>query len=312
MEKMRIVVALGGNALGKNLPQQYVAVKETAKAIADLIEYGHDVIITHGNGPQVGMIDSAMSLIAKEDSVQGKTPLSMCVAMSQAYIGYDMQNALRRELRERSIARPVSTVLTQVRVDRNDSAFLNPSKPIGKYMSKEEADFAARKYGHIFVEDSIKGYRRVVPSPKPQEIIELSVVRSLVDSGDVVVCCGGGGIPVYAVGEHLKGVSAVIDKDYASALLAKELDADMFVILTAVEKVAINYRKENEQLIDNMTAKKAKEYLAQGHFQKGSMYEKVDACADFAMSKKGRVALITQLSRAKDGLLGLTGTRIEG
>lgn len=312
MKKMRIVVALGGNALGKNLPEQYIAVKETAKAIADLIECGHEVIITHGNGPQVGMIDSAMSLYARQDSLQSKTPLSMCVAMSQAYIGYDMQNALRREMRERSIVSPVSTVLTQVRVDRNDEAFQNPSKPIGKFMSKEEADFASKKYGHIFIEDSAKGYRRVVPSPKPQEIIELAVIRSLVEDGNVVVCCGGGGIPVYANGEHLRGVSAVIDKDYASALLAKELDADMFVILTAVEKVAINYREENEQYLDSITAMQAKEYMNQGFFQKGSMYEKVDACTQFVESKKGRVALITELNKAKDGLLGLTGTRIEG
>ena len=312
MKKMRIVIALGGNALGKNLPEQYIAVKETAKAIVDLIEYGHEVIITHGNGPQVGMIDSAMSLFAKEDSVQGKTPLSMCVAMSQAYIGYDMQNALRREMRERSIARPVSTVLTQVRVDKDDPAFLEPSKPIGKFMTKEEADFASKKYGHIFIEDSGSGYRRVVPSPRPQEIIELSVIRSQVEDGNIVVCCGGGGIPVVAIGEHLKGVSAVIDKDYASSLLARELDADMFVILTAVEKVSLNYKKENERQLDTMSVSEAERYLREGHFQRGSMSEKVDACAQFAMSKKGRVALVTELSKAKDGLLGLTGTRIEG
>lgn len=305
------MVALGGNALGKNLPEQYLAVKETAKAIADLIECGHEVIITHGNGPQVGMIDSAMSLFAEKDSLRSKTPLSMCVAMSQAYIGYDMQNALRREMRERSITTPVSTVLTQVRVDRNDEAFLNPTKPIGKYMSKEEADFASNKYGHIFVDNGTKGYRRVVPSPKPQEIIELSVIRSLVEDGNVVVCCGGGGIPVYANKEHLRGISAVIDKDYASALLAKELDADMFIILTAVEKVAINYQKENEQLLDRITVQEAFEYLKQGYFGVGSMYEKVDACAQFVSSKEGAVALITELKKAKDGLLGLTGTRIE-
>lgn len=310
MRKKRIVVALGGNALGKNLPEQYIAVKETAKAIVDLIEYGHEVIITHGNGPQVGMIDSAMSLFAKEDSVQGKTPLSMCVAMSQAYIGYDMQNALRREMRSRSIARHVSTVLTQVRVDRNDEAFESPTKPIGKFLTKQEADFASEKYGHIFVLDS-RGYRRVVPSPKPQEIIELSVIRSMVEDGNIVVCCGGGGIPVYAMGEHLKGVSAVIDKDYASALLAQQLDADMFIILTAVEKVAINFGKENEQYIDTMSVAQAREYMQQGHFRRGSMYEKVDACAQFVASKKGRTALITELMKAKEGMLGLTGTRIE-
>ncbi|MBQ4128392.1 MAG: carbamate kinase [Ruminococcus sp.] len=307
---MRIVVALGGNALGKNLPEQYIAVKETAKAIADLIECGHEVIITHGNGPQVGMIDSAMALLAKEDNLQSKTPLSMCVAMSQAYIGYDMQNALRRELKERDIPRPVSTVLTQVRVDKDDEAFKNPTKPIGKFMSKADAQLAREKYGHTIVEDSGRGYRRVVASPMPQEIIELSVVRSLVKAGDVVVCCGGGGIPVIAQNEHLRGVSAVIDKDYVSSLLAKELDADLFIILTAVEKVALNFKKENETYLDEMSVEQAKEYLRQGHFKKGSMYEKVDASVQFAQSKQGRIAIITELKKAKDAILGLTGTKI--
>ncbi len=310
MKKMRIVVALGGNALGKNLSEQYVAVRETAKAIADLIEYGHDVIVTHGNGPQVGMIDSAMAALAREDSFQGKTPLSVCVAMSQAYIGYDMQNTLRREMRERNIPRAVSTVLTQVRVDSEDEAFLNPSKPIGKFMTESEAQRAHRKYGHIICEDSGRGYRRVVPSPMPQEIIELAVVRSMVEDGNVVICCGGGGIPVIAENEHLRGVSAVIDKDYASELLAEQLDADLFVILTAVEKVAINFRKDDEMWLDTVTVEQAKEYLRAGHFAKGSMYEKVDAGVMFAASKKGRVALITELHKAKEGLLGLTGTRI--
>ncbi len=307
---MRIVVALGGNALGKNLPEQYIAVKETAKAIADLIECGHEVIITHGNGPQVGMIDSAMALLAKEDNLQSKTPLSMCVAMSQAYIGYDMQNALRRELREREVLRPVSTVLTQVRVDKDDEAFKNPTKPIGKFMTQEEAQFAHEKYGHIVIEDSGRGFRRVVPSPMPQEIIEIDVVRSLCDSGNVVVCCGGGGIPVIAQNEHLRGVSAVIDKDYVSALLAKELDADLFVILTAIEKVALNFGKEDEIFLDKMSVNEAEEYLKQGHFKKGSMYEKVDAGVQFAKSKDGRATIITELKKAKDGILGLTGTKI--
>lgn len=307
---MKIVVALGGNALGKNLTEQYTKVRETAKAIADLIEYGHDVIITHGNGPQVGMIDSAMATLAREDSFQGRTPLSVCVAMSQAYIGYDMQNILRREMRERSIVRHVSTVLTQVRVDMEDDAFLNPSKPIGKFMTEAEAHRAHKKYGHIICEDSGRGYRRVVPSPKPQEIIELDIIKSMAEDGNIVICCGGGGIPVRAEGEHLRGVSAVIDKDYASELLAEELDADLFVILTAVEKVAINFKQDNEQWIDNLTVNQAQEYLSQGHFKKGSMYEKVDAGIKFAASKKGRVALITELRKAKEGLLGLTGTRI--
>ena len=309
MGKKRIVIALGGNALGKNLPEQYLAVQETSKAIADLIEAGNEVIISHGNGPQVGMINNAMAAYSKtEPSHPAITPLSVCVAMSQAYIGYDLQNALREELRIRGFVRtPVVTVVTQVRVDPNDPAFENPSKPIGKFLTKEEADHQAKAYGHIMKEDAGRGYRRVVASPKPVEIVEQDAINSLVDANKIVICCG---IPVVLNGHHLKGASAVIDKDYASCLLAKELDADMLIILTAVEKVAVNFGKENEEWLDDITVDDAKKYINEGQFAPGSMLPKVQAAVDFASSKEGRTAMITLLQKAKDGIQGKTGTKI--
>ena len=235
MNKKRIVLALGGNALGNTLPEQMAAVKVTARAIVDLIEEGHEVVISHGNGPQVGMINNAMAALSRENPAQPNTPLSVCVAMSQAYIGYDLQNALREELRNRGITdKPVVTMITQVRVEEEDPAFQTPSKPIGHFMTKEQADIAAEKYGYIMKEDAGRGFRRVVASPKPAQIVEIDAIRTLVDAGQVVISCGGGGIPVTLKGNHLKGASAVIDKDFASCLLAKELDADYLIILTAV------------------------------------------------------------------------------
>jgi carbamate kinase len=223
--KKRIVIALGGNALGNTLPEQMAAVKITAHAIVDLIEEGCEVVIVHGNGPQVGMVNNAMLALTHEDAHQPNTPLSVCVAMSQAYIGYDLQNALREELLNRNITDiPVATMITQVRVDEHDPAFACPSKPIGRFLTKEQADEMSQKYDYIMKEDAGRGYRRVVASPKPQEIIEIGTIRTMVDSGDLVIACGGGGIPVIRQGNHLKGASAVIDKDFASALLAKELD----------------------------------------------------------------------------------------
>ena len=288
-----------------------VAVKTTAKALCDLIEEGHQVVVVHGNGPQVGMINNAMSALSREDENQPNTPLSVCVAMSQAYIGYDLQNALREELRIRGFVRtPVVTVVTQVRVDPNDPAFENPSKPIGKFLTKEEADHQAKAYGHIMKEDAGRGYRRVVASPKPVEIVEQDAINSLVDANKIVICCGGGGIPVVLNGHHLKGASAVIDKDYASCLLAKELDADMLIILTAVEKVAVNFGKENEEWLDDITVDDAKKYINEGQFAPGSMLPKVQAAVDFASSKEGRTAMITLLQKAKDGIQGKTGTHI--
>ena len=310
-KKKRIVIALGGNALGNTLPEQMAAVKITSKAIVDLIEEGCEVVIAHGNGPQVGMINNAMSALSREDPNQPNTPLSVCVAMSQAYIGYDLQNALREELLNRNITHiPVATMITQIRVDSDDPAFLTPSKPIGHFMTKEQAQGAEEKYGYIMREDAGRGYRRVVASPKPAQIIEIGAIRTLVDSGQLVIACGGGGIPVTLNGNHLKGASAVIDKDFASELLAEELDADVLIILTAVEKVAVNFGKPEEKWLDNLTTAEARTYMDEGHFAPGSMLPKVQAAVKFAESKEGRTALITLLEKAREGILGKTGTHI--
>ncbi len=309
-KKKRIVIALGGNALGKNLPEQMQAVKTTAKAIADLVDDGNEVVIVHGNGPQVGVINNAMAAYAESDSSTA-TPLSVCVAMSQAYIGYDIQNALREEFRNREeIAPPVATMVTQVRVDPDDPAFQSPSKPIGRFMDKEKALKEAGERGWIVKEDAGRGYRRVVASPKPQEIIELSAIRAMVEDGNLVICCGGGGIPVISQGKHLAGVPAVIDKDFAAALLARDLNADMLIILTAVEKVAIHYGTPEQQWLEALTPEEAEAYAKAGEFAPGSMLPKVEAGIQFARSGEGRTALITLLEKARDGLQGKTGTRI--
>lgn len=241
----RIVVALGGNALGKNLPEQMQAVQVTSKAIVDLIEQGNEVVVVHGNGPQVGMIANAMTELTRSDPEKYiPCPLSVCGAMSQGYIGYDLQNALREEMERRGIDKGVATVLTQVEVDPADPAFENPTKPIGSFMSKEEAESLKESRGYDFVEDSGRGYRRVVASPRPKRIVELDTISSLVAANHVVIACGGGGIPVEPTGNHhLKGAAAVIDKDFAAELLAESLDADYLVILTAVEKVAVRFGK---------------------------------------------------------------------
>lgn len=310
-KKKRIVIALGGNALGNTLPEQMAAVKITAKAIVDLIEEGCEVVVAHGNGPQVGMINNAMAALSRENPNQPNTPLSVCVAMSQAYIGYDLQNALREELLNRSITHiPVTTMVTQIRVDENDPAFQNPSKPIGHFMTEEQAHHAEEAYGYVMKEDSGRGWRRVVASPKPAEIVEIGAIRSLVNDGQLVIACGGGGIPVIRQGNHLKGASAVIDKDFASRLLAEDLDAAFLIILTAVEKVAINFGKPEEKWLDDLSVDQAKQYIGEGQFAPGSMLPKVEAGVAFAESKPGRTALITLLEKAKDGILGLTGTRI--
>lgn len=310
-KKKRVVIALGGNALGSTLPEQMIAVKSTSQAIVDLIEEGCEVVVSHGNGPQVGMINNAMAALTRENSKQPNTPLSVCVAMSQAYIGYDLQNAIREELYNRGIKDiPVVTMITQVRVDADDPAFLDPSKPIGHFMSKEEGELSVEKYGYVVKEDSGRGYRRVVASPKPMEIIEIGAIKTLVDSGQVVIACGGGGIPVTLQGNHLKGASAVIDKDFVSSLLAQDLEADCLIILTAVEKVAINFGEPEEKWLAQVSIDEVKEYIKEGHFAPGSMLPKVEAAVEFAQSKDGRYSLITLLEKAKDGILGKTGTRI--
>lgn len=310
MKKKRIVLALGGNALGNTLQEQMQAVKITAKAIVDLIEENCEVIIVHGNGPQVGIINNAMTEYANHNGT-APTPLSVCVAMSQAYIGYDLQNSLREEFLNRSLAAPpIVTMVTQVRVDADDPAFSNPSKPIGQFMSKEQALVAASEFGWVVKEDAGRGYRRVVASPKPREIIESSAIRAMVEDENLVICCGGGGIPVIRQEKHLAGVSAVIDKDFAAALLASSLDADMLIILTAVEKVAIRFGKPDQEWLDHMTVAQAEEYCAQQEFAPGSMLPKVLAAIQFAQSGENRTAMITLLEKARDAINGKTGTTI--
>ena len=312
MEKKKIVVALGGNALGKNLPEQMEAVKESVKPIADLIEEGHEVVISHGNGPQVGMIQEAMQLLTRSNPEKYvPCPLSVCTAMSQGYIGYDLQNMLREELLNRGIHMDVASCLTQVEVDPEDPAFQNPTKPIGAFMTKEEAEALVRDRDYTVIEDAGRGYRRVVASPKPKAIVEISTIKALADSGHIVIAAGGGGIPVFRTeNNHLKGAAAVIDKDFASELLAEEIDADYLIILTAVEKAAINYNKPDQKWLDDLSIEEAQKYIDEGQFAKGSMLPKIEAAVKFASSKEGRIALITLLEKAKDGINGKTGTRI--
>ena len=305
----KIVLALGGNALGDDLAGQMQAVRHTARTIVDLIALGHQVVVTHGNGPQVGMINQAFEAAAKTEAHTPMLPMSVCVALSQGYIGYDLQNAIREELLSRQLDIPVATLITQVEVDANDKAFLNPTKPIGSFFSKEEAEKLSQN-GYIMKEDAGRGYRRVVASPMPVDIIEKQTVKALMDNGHVVITVGGGGIPVICEGKHLRGASAVIDKDWASAKLAEMIDADLLIILTAVEKVAINFGKPEEQWLDNLSLRDAERFIAEGHFAKGSMLPKVEAAAAFARSRSGRQALITMLSKAKEGIEGKTGTMI--
>ncbi len=310
MNNKRIVIALGGNALGDNLHEQMMAVKTTARAIVGLIKDGNQVVISHGNGPQVGLINNAMTQLSRSDKDHPMIPLSVCVAMSQAYIGYDLQNALREALRHEKLDIPVTTMITQVRVDPKDPAFENPSKPIGHFMNKEQADAITAEYGYLMKEDAGRGYRRVVASPKPVEIIEIQAIRTLMAAGQVVIAAGGGGIPVVLKGHHLKGAHAVIDKDFASCLLAKELDAHYLIILTAVEKVAIHFNTPQVRWLSHMDLDEARRYIEDGQFAEGSMLPKIQAAVDFAASKKGRIALITLLEKAKDGIDGKTGTII--
>ncbi|MEA4929638.1 MAG: carbamate kinase [Candidatus Limiplasma sp.] len=305
----RLVIALGGNALGRTLPEQMAAVKLTAKAIADLVEDGHEIILTHGNGPQVGMLQIAMSEYAARYA-EPPAPLSVCVAMSQGYIGYDLQNALREELLDRNVHKAVSTVLTQVRVNPDDPAFAHPTKPIGAFMTQAEAQEKVAEKGWTVMEDAGRGYRRVVASPKPVEIVEIETVQALLDAGQIVVAAGGGGIPVVAQGHHLSGIGAVIDKDAASALMADILDADTLIILTAVEKVAIRFGTPQQEWLSDLPWELAERYTQDGEFAEGSMKPKVEAAVAFVRGKTGRTALITELQKAREGVRGLTGTRI--
>lgn len=307
MEQQTVVIALGGNALGNNVAEQKAAVAGTAKVIVDLAADGYALVITHGNGPQVGMIQDAMDAAAANGD--GQVPLPYSVAMSQGYIGIDLQNAIKDELLHRGMDKKVSTILSQVEVDPNDPAFAHPSKPIGKFMTEAQAKAKAAE-GIDVVEDAGRGWREVVASPKPKRIRELLTIKTLLAAGHIVITCGGGGIPVICKDGRLEGVNAVIDKDGVSALLAEKLDADELVILTAVEKVAVHFGKPDQKWLDTLSTAEAKAYMAAGEFAPGSMLPKVEAAVRFAESGPGRKSLITLLDKAEDGLAGRTGTVI--
>lgn len=305
----KIVIALGGNALGNDPESQKEAVRHTSKSIVDLIQEGNQVIISHGNGPQVGMINLAMDAASKSEVSTPEMPFPECGAMSQGYIGYHLQNAIQNELNKRNLNMAVATIVTQVVVDKEDPAFNNPTKPVGSFYSKEEADKMIAK-GFSFKEDAGRGYRRVVPSPKPVDIVEIESIKSLIAAGQVVIAAGGGGIPVIQGDNGLEGVPAVIDKDFSTAKLAELVDADSLIILTAVEKVAIRFGKPNQLWLADLTIEEAERYINDKEFAEGSMLPKVRAAISFASSKKGRKTLITSLEKAADGLLGKTGTII--
>ena len=306
----KIVIALGGNALGNTAAEQLSLVTNTAKAIVDLIAEANEVVIAHGNGPQVGMINLGLSTAAEAGAIKADMPFPECGAMSEGYIGYHLAQAIGNELHSRGMEKPVATVITQTIVSEEDPAFQNPTKPVGAFYDKETAERIAKEKGYTMVEDAGRGYRQVVPSPKPFDIVEKESIKALVNAGHVVIAVGGGGIPVVRKDGKLYGTPAVIDKDFGSELLAELLDADVLVILTAVEKVAINFNKPDQQGLDDLTPAEAYRYIEENQFAKGSMLPKVQAAVKFAESKKGRTALITLLEKAKAGIAGETGTRV--
>ena len=306
---MKIVIALGGNALGNNPREQLELVKNTAIPLVDLIEAGHQLVIAHGNGPQVGMINLAMDSANKSINTP-EIPLPECGAMSQGYIGYHLQNAIKEELKNRKIEKEVVALITQVVVDENDPSFLNPSKPIGSFYSEEDAKQASLEKGFTMIEDSGRGYRRIVPSPKPVDVVEKNVVKTLVNNGVVVITVGGGGIPVIRKDNALIGVSAVIDKDFASAKIAELLDADYLFILTAVDRVMINYNKPNQKSLTSISVAEAENYITEGHFAPGSMLPKVEAAINFVRNNPDRISVIAALENAKAAIDGLSGTKI--
>ena len=306
----RIVVALGGNALGNTPFEQLEKVKIAADIISDLVKEGNDVIIGHRNGPQVGMINLAMDYSANGKEKTPLMPLVECGAMSQGYIGYHLQQALGQAFKEKGINKTAVSVITQVEVAEDDKAFENPTKPVGMFYTKEKAEELERENGFTFVEDSGRGYRKVVPSPKPLHIVEIDAINKMVEAGLTVITVGGGGIPVVNKNGRLVGVDAVIDKDKSSAELASELNADFLLILTAVDKVCINFNKPDQKELDEITVEEANKYIAEGQFAKGSMLPKVEACLDFVKGGDDRCAIITLLEKASDAVKGLTGTKI--
>ena len=308
MKKKKIVIALGHEALGTTLPEQKEATKRTAKAVADFIRDDYQVVITHSNGPQVGMIHTAMNEFCRLYPEYTATPMSVCSAMSQGYIGYDLQNAIRAELLNKGIYKTVSTVLTQVVVDPYDEAFYKPGKVIGRVMTEEEAEAEEKKGNHVTAVEG--GFRRIVAAPKPMDIVEIDAIRALSDADQVVVACGGGGIPVLQQGTRLKGASAVIEKDVTSACLAEELGAEVLLLLTGVEKVSLNFGTDKEQALDTMSVDDATKYIADKQFNEGGMLPKVEAAVSFASSSKEHKAIITSIDTALEGISGKTGTVI--
>lgn len=309
MSEKIVVVALGHRALGTTLPEQKIATKKAAKAIADLVEEGTRVVISHSNGPQVGMIHTAMNEFGKAHPDYTFAPMSVCSAMSQGYIGYDLQNAIRAEFISRGIYKPVSTVLTQVVIDPYDDAFAEPEKIIGRILTAEEAEMEEEKGN--FVTPVEGGYRRIVASPKPQKIIELETIRTLVDAGQVVIAAGGGGIPVMEQGIDLHGASAIIEKDLASGFMAETLNADTLLILTSVEKVSLNLGTDKEEFLDELTVEKAKKHMSENQFAPGSMLPKFEAGISFIEKGEGRRTIITDIPHARDGYREKTGTIIK-
>ena len=302
----RIVIALGGNALGSTPYEQLALVTETAKPIVDLIEQGNEVVIAHGNGPQVGMINLGMATAAEAGAIKSDMPFPECGAMSQGYIGYHLQNAIGNELAARGLQKDVATVVTQVLVDENDPAFRKPTKPVGAFYDKATAERIAAEKGYTMVEDAGRGYRQVVPSPKPVDVIEKNTVRALISGGCVVITVGGGGIPVVRRDGKLYGTPAVIDKDFASAKLAELVQADALVILTAVDRVCINWGKPDQKSLAEMTVAEAERYCEEGHFAPGSMLPKVRAAVSFA--KTGGQAIIASLAQARAAVRSEAGT----
>ncbi len=309
MSKKRIVLALGHMALGTNLPEQKKAVVGTSKIIADFIQSGWQVAVVHSNAPQVGMIHTAMNELPKYHEGYTSAPMSVCSAMSQGYIGYDLQNGIRSELIRRGIYKPVSTILTQVTVDPYDESFYTPMKKVGRYMTREEAAVEEAKDNYV-TEIPGKGWQRVVSSPKPVAIVEIDAIRALLDADQIVISCGGGGIPVLEQGSKLKGASAVIEKDLVSGLLAKEIDADVLMILTSVDHVSLHFGTDAQTPITHMTAAEAEKYCDEGHFEASSMLPKIEASINFIKAGKGRSAIITSLDQALESLEGKAGTTI--
>ena len=308
----KIVIALGGNALGTSSEEQLKLLENVSKIIVDLVKDGNKIVLTHGNGPQVGQIFLAMDYSANGEVKTPAMPFPECGSMSQGYIGYQLQQCLQDELERQKIKKNCATIITQVLVDPKDTAFQNPTKPIGKFYTEEESEKIAKEKGYQFVEDAGRGYRRVVPSPKPIDILEKNVIKLLADNGIIVIAVGGGGIPVIKTDkiELLQGVDAVIDKDNSAALLAREIDADILLILTAVDKVCINYNKENQEELDKLTVKEALKYIDEEQFAKGSMLPKVKACIEFVKDNPKKKAIIGSLDKAKDAIKGKSGTII--